>query len=199
MGILEIILTVLILILAYILLVPITINLNLRIAEKVSAESAIKAFPFRYRFSAEEYEKKAKKPKQVKTTAEKLSKKEKRKQDFSKINLRDITLLLETAAEAFRFAGRLLKAPEYYVKAELSGGAAAPDITGEIYGAYQALKPILPRSIAVSYNPDFTAEKFSGTVRCGLVIRIITIVKEFLLFIFRLPIIRLIKLYRKLY
>jgi hypothetical protein len=198
MGILTIILTIVILLFAYILLVPITINFDLRIAEKVSAESAIKAFPFRYRFSGGKLKKKARKPILLKTPIKKPSQKMKRKRDFSKLNTLDIALILETAGEAFRFVGRLIKAPEYYVKAELSGGVAAPDTTGEIYGAYQALRPILPSSITVSYNPDFTAEKFRGTVRCGLATRIITILKEILLFIFRLPIIKLIKLYRKL-
>lgn len=179
----------------YLLFTPLRIQIDFRFGEKFSAGSTIAMFPFRYRIAMG----KGEKPKRAKKeTAEKPAVARKRF-DYSRIDANDRKLLFKILGETFKFLGRLIKAPDsYFVRADLSGGAAEPDTTGMLFGAYQAVTPILPRSVTVAYNPDFLAERLEGTVECGLAVRIITVLMEMARFVFRLPKVKLYKLYRKL-
>jgi hypothetical protein len=188
----------------YILFMPITLRLNIMIDEKISIFSAVKIFPLEHRFVTGK-PKKEKRTKEPKTTenvlaiaAEIPKTMPEKKFKLSRLTRTDLAVIFGVFAEALKLIGRLCKAPQYYLKANIAGGAEYPDVTGELYGAYHAIRPVLPNSISIVYNPDFAAEKFSGTVEVGLVIRIFRLIWETLFFIFRLPIIRLIKLYRKL-
>jgi hypothetical protein len=188
---------------AYVLFVPITLRLNIIIDKKVSAVSAVRAFPFERKFVSGKPERKAKKskPKNQETKeklAEEPEEKAEKKFKLSHLSRKDILTVIDLIGEAFRFIGHIVKAPHYYLRAEIAGGATTPDVTGELYGAYQAIKPVLPGSISIIFNPDFNAERFSGTVEAGFVIRIFRLLWETLILILRLPIIKLIKLYRKL-
>jgi hypothetical protein len=198
---LWIIVSVIIALTAYLLFIPITIRLNLLIDQKISVVSAVKIYPFEYKFISGKH-KKSKKPKVSvpKKLEIELSEKptEKQKSKLSLLGMSDLALIFGVIAETFKFAGRVIKTPNYFFNAEIAGGASEPDITGELYGAYHAIRPVLPDAISINYSPDFAAEKFTGTVEMGLVIRIIGLLRETLIFIFRLPIIRLFKLYRKL-
>jgi hypothetical protein len=186
---------------AYLLFVPITIRVIVLIDQKISAVSAIKIFPFEYKFVSGKLKKqrKLKVPKPPKVDQE-LPEEigERQKSKIRLLGRSDLPVIFRVITETFKFAGRLIRTPRFFLKAEIAGGASEPDITGELYGAYHAIRPVLPKAISISYNPNFTAEQFTGTVEMGLVIRIFGFLKETLVFIFRLPIIRLIKLYRKL-
>lgn len=186
--------------LTYLLFVPITLRIDILIDKKVSAISEINVFPFKYKFirkkKAEELFAEPESEKVEK--AEKKEKKAKKGLSLSALNRSDIVIIFELVTEALKYLGRLVKAPHYFLRAEIAGGAAEPDLTGEIYGAYEAIRFILPQSVTFSYRPDFLADKFNGKVEIGLMVRIIKLLKETLVFIFRLPIIKLIKLYRKL-
>lgn len=188
MLILLIILIVIFLAGAYLLLVPITVYVNIQIDNETTTITGIKVFPFEHRFS----------PGKPKAPSEKKPKRPKAKFDISKFSREDISTLLSVMSNVRRFIGRLIKAPDqYYLHAALAGGLSAPDITGEFFGAVQSVRPILPRAITISYNPDFLAEKINGKVNCGIVFRFFRILLEFIYFIFKLPLIKLFKLYRK--
>ena len=186
---------VFILILTYLLFTPISIRLEIKFGDGVDAIPELRIFPFRYKIRVEQPTKEP-----VKVEKEKPEKKvrERGRLEFSKLNRGDMTILFRTLVETLKFFGRTIRAPQYFLRAEIAGGASEPDITGELYGAYQALKFALPGAVSVSYRPDFTAEKFSGRVEVGLAFRLARLSKETLVFIFRLPILKLIKLYRKL-
>jgi hypothetical protein len=196
-----IILSIIVVLTFYLLFVPITIRVNVLFDQKISAVSAIKIFPFEYKFESGKIKKprKTKTPKSPKVIQELPEEIEKKtKSNFSLLGRSDLPVIFKLISETLKFAGRLIRTPRCFLKAEIVGGASEPDITGELYGAYHAIRPILPQAILINYNPDFAAEKFTGKVEIGLVIRIIGFLKETLIFILRLPIIRLIKLYRKL-
>ncbi len=185
----------LVLIMAYLLFTPISIRLDIKIDESVAAVPELRIFPFKYRIRVKPSGEEHIEPEKEKRIGKA---KEKGRLDFSRLNRADMTIIFKTLVEILRFFGRTIKAPQYFLKAEIAGGASEPDITGELYGAYQALRFALPGAVSVSYSPDFTAEKFSGRVEIGLAFRISRILRETLVFIFRLPVIKLIKLYRKL-
>ena len=204
MFIVSILLAVIFILFAYLLFMPITLRLNILIDEKVSANSVVEIFPFEHKFALGKSpkEKKAKKPEKIKKatvkTGEMPEEKPKRKFKLSDFGLSDLAVIFDLLSEALKLIGRLLNAPNYFLRANITGGATEPDVTGELYGAYHAIRPVLPSSISIIYNPDFASEKFTGTVEVGLVIRIFRLIWETLVFIIRLPIIRLIRLYRKL-
>ena len=198
MLILLIILIVIILASAYLLFMPITLYVNIQIDNMTTSISGIKVFPFEHHFSPGESRTfREKKPKIEKPKPPKPEK-PKAKFDISKFSRDDFSTMLSVISNVRRFIGRLLKAPDrYYLHAALAGGLSAPDITGEFFGAVQSVRPILPRAITISYNPDFLAEKIKGKVNCGIVFRIFRILLEIIYFIIKLPLIKLFKLYRK--
>jgi hypothetical protein len=205
MGIAEtillVILGVLLAALSYVLFVPVTVHFNVLLEEKVMAYSSVKAFPFKRQLYPRppkpEKAQKAKPPKEEKPEEESQVEK-KKKFDFSVLNRSDIGMLLGVTSEAIKLLGRLLKAPDYYLVANLAGGTEQPDITGQLYGAYHAIRPTLPAAIKINYVPDFLGGRIAGNISGGLVVTVFGLIKEIVIFIFRLPIIRLIKLYRKL-
>jgi hypothetical protein len=180
---------------SYLFFMPIKFRIKIRLDKKVSAVSEVRIFPFEHKFIRDKLEKVEKPPK----AGKKLGvRKPKKKLNLSRLGVNDIAILKKVISESLKFAGRVIEAPHYSLKADIAGGACEPDLTGEIYGAYQAIRFALPESISISYRPNFAAEKFSGTVELGLAIRAIKLLTETLILIFRLPIIKLIKLYRKL-
>lgn len=190
-------------VLAYLLFVPINVRLEINIGEKTSAISRVRIFPFEHEFVSGKAKKVKKKEKletkkaisEAKKPPEKVTG---NKFKLSQLNRTDIGIMLKVITEALRFLGGVISAPHYFLRATIAGGASEPDITGELFGAYHAIRPVLPEAISISYNPDFAAERFSGRIEAGFVIRIFSLINETLIFIIRLPIIKLIRLYRKL-
>jgi hypothetical protein len=198
---LLIILGVLLLAILYALFIPISVQFNLIIEEKTLALLSVRAFPFKRQLypGSPQLEKEEK----SKPSHEKKPKKEtpvgrKKKFDLTLLTRSDIRILLRVAGEAFKLMGRLFKAPDYYLVANLAGGVEEPDITGQIYGAYHAIRPNLPAAVKINYAPDYLAGRVNGNISCGIVVTVFGIIKEIVIFIFRLPKIKLIKLYRKL-
>jgi hypothetical protein len=186
---------------SYVLFIPVNLQFSVIIEEKVTGFSSVKAFPFkRQLYPRPPKPEKAEKPKLAKEEKpEKEPKVEKKKKfDLSALNRSDIGMLLGVAGEAFKLLGRIFKAPDYYLVANLAGGAEEPDITGELFGAYHAVRPNLPAAVRISYVPDFLAGRFAGNISGGLVVTVFGLIKEVVIFIFRLPKIKLFKLYRKL-
>ncbi|OGC96119.1 MAG: hypothetical protein A2W25_12490 [candidate division Zixibacteria bacterium RBG_16_53_22] len=200
-SILLIILGVLLLLSFYLLFIPVTIQLTVLINEKITASSSVRAFPFK-RLLYPRTPKPGKTPKPPKKKKEKSEEESqlgrKKRFDFSVLNRSDIGMLLGMAGEVLKLLGRLLKSPDYFLVADLAGGTEEPDITGQLYGAYHAIRPNLPTAIRISYAPDYLAGRINGNISCGLVVTVIGLVKELVIIIYRLPKIRLFKLYRKL-
>jgi hypothetical protein len=188
--------------LSYVLFIPIAVHFSLIIDENTSAILSVKAFPFRrqlyHRTSGAIETAKSEKTEKERSPDEKSQSARKKKYDLSVLNSSDIRLMIDVIRQALVMVGRILRAPDYYIVANLAGGAAEPDITGELYGAYNAIRPNLPAAIKLTYSPDFLDRRFSGNMSCELVVTIFRILKEIVIFIFRLPKIKVVKLYRKL-
>jgi hypothetical protein len=108
--------------------------------------------------------------------------------------LSDIDLIKTMANEIIRFVIRLVKCPDRYaLDLSLQGGFDQPHLTGQIYGAVCAIRPILPESIRVNYDPDYSDDQLKVRLYLVMTIHFAAIVKEFVLFIFRLPVLRIIK------
>lgn len=191
------ILGILIFLLGYILFVPIRIDLHLSYDGKLNAQSSLGFFPFHKRLIG-----KKRSPKAKAVTKPQANKPESGGSqgglDLSKIDRFDRQILYKMLRELLRLIGRLFRAPDYYLQVRIVGGSEEPDITGQIFGAYMSVRPMLPQAVSIDYRPDFVMGAFNGELKCGLSVRIFNIVKELVVFIFRIPIIKLIKLYRKL-
>jgi|GEM_PF-2351212 len=105
--------------------------------------------------------------------------------------------LQQSLAALGLFARRLvLSTDRYYLDMNLSGGMWSPDLTGQLYGLVQACNSIPSNSLSLSFQPDFTEDRLHGTIAAGTVFRIYRMINQLLIFIWRLPIRKLIKLYR---
>jgi len=188
--------------LAYILFVPIRLNLHLAYNESLVATSTFAFFPFKRTFiSGTKTDKKLgelDKELDIKPETPAEPKKPGKKLDFSKIDRFDRQIIYKSIKEAFRFIVRLFRAPDYCLQAEIVGGTEEPDVTGQLFGAYMAVRPILPQGVVVRYQPDFLMERFRGELNLGLSVRVYDIVREITVFLYRIPKIKLFKLYRKL-
>jgi hypothetical protein len=196
----TIIIGALLLFMLYILLTPLSFSFDLAIGEKLSATSWLKLYPFRYRLYPAKARGEPKRPRpEKKQPARKLPLRTGKRLNFSKLRGSDLLLLLAVIGRVFGLLGRLFKTSErYFLKVDIAGGAPEPDITGELYGAYQAIRVSLPESIKINYVPDFMSERIRGRISCGFAVRPLNLFREGLIFIFHLPIIRLIKLYRRI-
>jgi hypothetical protein len=184
---------IIILVLGYLFLMPININVDVRLGGGISAVSEIRIFPFSYRLRRGKHKPQTPIIKNKKTPAPKDN-----RLDISKLTGADLKLILSVVGESLNLLGRLFRAARYYLNADLAGGISGPDLTGQLYGAYNALRPVMPASVAISYDPDFLSEKLAGAISFGLAVRAISVVKYIVIFFFRLPIIKIFKLYRKL-
>jgi hypothetical protein len=188
--------------LAYILFVPIRLNLRLVYNESFIATSTFAFFPFTRTFTGETGT--VNKPSPIeeisveKPDAPPKPPKPGKKLDYSRINKLDRQIIYQTIKEAFRFVGKLLRAPDYYLQVNVVGGTEEPDVTGQLFGAYMAVRPMLPQSITIQYRPDFLMERFRGELNLGLSVRVYDIVREITVFLYRIPKIKLFKLYKKL-
>jgi len=182
----------------YLMLSPISIYLSFDVGGKRMKTAVIGIFPFKYSFKISREKKKP----EAKTKKEKSKVKatgKKRKYSITPILVDEIETIFSVIGYVFRLIGGIIKSPDrYYLRVRLSGGLSAPDLTGQLYGGIESIKPVLGESVSISYRPDFLAESIEGDVTAGLVVRIITIVKQLLIFGWRLPKLRLIKIYRKM-
>ena len=198
MLILLIILAVAALVAAYVLFMPITVYANFQIDNMTTTISGIKVFPFEYRFEPGKPGISVKKIPKIKKQKPLKPEKPKAKLEYSKFTRDDLNTILNVFSNVIRLIGRLIKAPDqYFLHAALAGGLSEPDLTGQFFGAVQSIRPVLPNSVTISYNPDFLAEKINGKVNCGVVFRIFRLLLEIVIFILRLPLIKLYKLYKK--
>jgi len=201
MEILIAILTALLLICLYLLLTPVILSLSLNTEGKRST-GRIKLFPFEYKFSSDKEKKAIKKKKAVKEKAIKKKKKAGGKKiPIWQALLDEYDTAVAVVVDSFGFVGRLLKSAERYtLDVSLKGGLGSPDLTGQLYGIMESVKPVLSKSVRIAYQPDFLSESISinGNVTASCRIRIYDILKEVLIFIRELPKLKIIKIVRRL-
>lgn len=194
---LAVILIIISLLFAYLLFVPMALHLHYIIGDKTSKTSIIKLYPFEYRFKSGKSRKNL--PAKISVAKDDKTKPGKRKLNFVKLvraESQTFKLLFINGAKLFY---GLLKAPKIKrLNVSLSGGLAGPDMTGMLYGGVMAIKPMLRQPIAIAYNPDFGVDRLAGDLNIEVVVRLYKIVKELLLFIWRMPKLRLIKIFFKL-
>ena len=199
MLILAIIIALVLTAIAYILLSPISIYINYDFDGENLISAGIRLYPFDYKFKTGQKKEIQAKAKKFKAIAKEKKQPRKRGIDFISLIIDEFDVLIDIIADLFALIIGILISPDrFFGKVNLGGGLGAPDFTGQLFGGIQMIKPALGDSISITYRPDFLAESLSGQATFGLVVRTYNILKELLIFIWRLPKLRLIKIYRKM-
>jgi len=181
----------------YLLITPIIISLKYNTSNKKNI-AQIKFFPFKYRFIL----KKDKKKPGIKIFfGFKRLKKPAKKFPFWKFLTEEYETAASIIVDLFNFVRRACKSPDrYYLDVSLKGGLGPPDLTGQLFGAVESLKPMLGESLAIKYKPDYMSETIQGDIIADIKLRFYKLLKEMLIFIWKLPklkLIKIIRLYRK--
>ncbi|MEA3296248.1 MAG: hypothetical protein U9R56_00105 [candidate division Zixibacteria bacterium] len=81
------------------------------------------------------------------------------------------------------------------LETEIKAGFDAPDLTGQIYGYYQATLAAVPSFAGrLCYTPDWTGASFSGRARVAVALPVYRLIYRSTLLVCRLPLRELIKL-----
>jgi hypothetical protein len=96
------------------------------------------------------------------------------------------------------FRGILGSLDQYCLKISMAGGLGPPDLTGQLYGTILSVQPLLGSSVSLTYRPDYLDDKMNGEVVAGATVRAYRLLREMLIFAWRLPKIRTLRLYRQL-
>jgi len=184
---------------AYLLLSPISIYICYDFDKKNLTSAGISIYPFAYKFKVGAKTETQAKPKKLKSVKLKIKQPKKRGPNFMLLLFNEFDLIKEVLADVFALLIRLVKSPHrYFAYINLGGGLGTPDLTGQLYGGLEMIKPVLGNSVSIKYRPDFLAESLTGQATLGLAVRLGNILKELLIFVWRLPKLRLIKIYRKM-
>jgi hypothetical protein len=183
--------------LLYILFVPVHIEMRFSIERRSLDRTFIRFFPFRYNIKTRGG------PKKIEEISEEIEKSEKGKFRPPEFLVNLIRVLMEETRTiyrvifvTFKLLKGVLRSPSYgVIRVSLNGGLGEPELTGWFYGSLCMAKPIIGKTIAVHYNPDYLADGIGGEITGSAMIRLINIIKELLLFIVRLPKLKLIKAY----
>lgn len=112
--------------------------------------------------------------------------------------LREHLLIRQLVALFADSVKKVLVLPErYYLDVDLTGGFQSPDITGQVYGLVQVGRSIPSDALSLAYDPDFTADRIQGTITIGSVLKAYKLIILLIIIAWRLPKIKLIKMYRK--
>jgi len=183
----------------YLLCVPVYFEIGYDIEQREIESCFIKLYPFTYRI----------KPKIVPDKgsdrqSDQEEQKTKRKKRFRISYVQLIRLirdelgtLRQVASNSVKFIQRIVISPDYYLNVSLTGGFTEPHITGWFYGSVCGIQPMLGKSIRLFYAPDFTKESLNGKLRGRLTVRLYSIMREVLIFLWRLPKLRLLRIYLK--
>jgi hypothetical protein len=78
---------------------------------------------------------------------------------------------------------------------EIEAGFDEPDITGRVFGYYQAALGMVPSVVGrVAFVPDWTGASFSASMRLSLALPLYKLIWRTLVLIARLPLRELVKL-----
>ena len=194
---------IIILLLGYILASPISIYFSFTFGDGFSGSASVKLFPFEHRFFRSTT-RKAARTKGVEIEHKK-SRVEKGRDALNSaveifhIVVDELELLQNITINLLRLLRGILRSPDrYYLKISMAGGLGPPDLTGQLYGTILSVQPVLGSSFSLTYRPNYLAEEMSGQVVAGTVVRAYRLVSELLIFAWRLPKIRTIRLYQQL-
>ena len=179
--------------------IPVSVFFSLDIERQTRMAVGFRFLGIKYRFPIK------KKPKSKKTDAREKRKNDKQKpsparpmSQLLRLFVDERGTLRETAAALGLFAKNLaLSIERYYLDMNLSGGLRSPDLTGQFFGLVQACRSIPTDSLSLSFYPSFTNDELRGTVDVGIVFRIYKIINQVMILFWRLPLIKLLKIYRK--
>jgi len=79
-------------------------------------------------------------------------------------------------------------------RGQITAGFESPDLTGQLFGYYQAVAAVAPKVRYIEYTPVWHQRYFSGSVRFAVGLPVYRLVGETLLLFWRLPITRIVKL-----
>ncbi len=78
---------------------------------------------------------------------------------------------------------------------ELSGGFDSPDLTGCMFGFYQAALGVVPGMVGrVRFVPDWTGASLAGSARCVVALPLYRLISATVMLLWRLPVMKIIKL-----
>jgi len=182
--------------LIYLLCVPVYFEIGYDIEQREIESCSFKLYPFTYRIRP-----KIGPDKRSAGQSDQEEQKTKRKKRF-RVNYMqlirdDLAMLRQVASNAVKFIQGIVISPDYYLNVNLAGGFTEPHITGWLYGGVCGIQPMLGKSIRLFYAPDFTKESLNGKVRGRLAVRLYSIIREVLIFLWRLPKLRLLRIYFK--
>jgi hypothetical protein len=195
--ILAVIAGTIIAVIMYLLFVPIFFRLSYKIDTLNFKQLEIRLFPL----TIHPGKSKGKDVAKMKRAKDKKEKKRKKKGRTYKITFiplmqNEYATFKHVIIDVIRLISGIIKSPENQsLRVELAGGLSAPDFTGYLYGAVCLIRPYLGKPVLLSFSPDFTSQSLRGEVSGELSIRIANLIKQVLLFLWRLPKLRLIKIY----
>lgn len=179
--------------------IPVSVFFSLNIDRQTRMAVGVRFLGLKHRFPIK------KKPKSKKTDAPKKRKKNGQRPSPAKPRGRMLLLFVDerdtmrkTAAALGLFAKNLaLSIERYYLDMNMSGGLPSPDLTGQLFGLVQACRSTPTDSLSLSFYPSFTDDELRGTVDVGIVFRIYKIINQVIILFWRLPVMKLVKIYRK--
>ena len=194
---------IIILLLGYILVSPISVYFGFTFGDGFSGFAAVKLFTFEHTFS------RSTPRKAVRTKGVEIEHKKSRLEkgrnalnsavEICHIVVDELELLQNITINLLKLLRGILRSPDrYYLKMSMAGGLGPPDLTGQLYGTILSVQPVLGSSVSLKYRPDYLAEEMSGQVVAGTVVRAYRLVSELLIFAWRLPKIRTLRLYQQL-
>ena len=182
--------------LIYLLCVPVYFEIGYDIEQREFESCSFKLYPFTYRIRPKIGRDK-RSAKQSDQDKQKTKRKKRFRVNYMQLIKDDLAALRQVASNAIKFIQGIVISPDYYLNVNLAGGLTEPHITGWFYGSVCAIQPILGKSIRLFYTPDFTRESLNGKVRGRLSVRLYSIIREVLIFFWRLPKLRLLRIYLK--
>ena len=148
---------------AYLLLSPISIYICYDFDKKNLTSAGIGIYPFAYKFKIGPKKETHAKPKKLKPAKPKIKQPKKRGFNFMLLITNEFDLIKEVLVSTFALLIGLAKSPHrYFAHINLGGGLGTPDLTGQLYGGLEMIKPVLGNSISIEYRPDFLAESLTG-------------------------------------
>ena len=181
MSILQILIIIPPLLFLYILLIPITISFS--IDSSFSRTLKVKMFPLYFRIGTK------------KSLTANLNKK---KIDFERLFFSEFQTLNQIFIAIYKFVTALFKSKCNRLNISMHGGFGSPDITGIVIGMLEAVRPAFGKRVTIVYYPDFMTQSVSGNLSAETVIRGYSILPAVLLLIARLPLLNVVKIFRKI-
>lgn len=182
--------------LIYLLCVPVYFEIGYNIEQRELESCSFKLYPFSYRIKPKIGPDK-KSARQSDQEEQKKKRKKRLRVNYVQLIRDELGTLKQVAFNSVKFIKGILISPDYYLDVTLTGGFTEPNITGCFYGSVCAIQPMLGKSIRLFYAPDFTKESLNGKVRGRLAVRLYSIIREVLIFLWRLPKLRLLRIYFK--